>query len=216
MPQVELTDRFCRVAKAGAAKTDYFDTVVRGLCLRATTAGAKTWYLAFSKADGKRAWLKLGRYPEVALGGPAGARQRAREARARIGEGRDPVSEKKALAAAQTVHNLVESYLARRVAGHRSHAEVARRLRKNVSGLDEQGKALPGRSKDCIGEVRLADLHRRDITRCIDAVKDRGAPVEANRVFEDVRADGALGAGSWRFRRQPCRGYVETHRDHRP
>ena len=31
-------------------------------------------------------------------------------------------------------------------------------------------------------------LHRRDLTRCIDKVKDRGATVEANRVFEDLRA----------------------------
>jgi integrase len=36
--------------------------------------------------------------------------------------------------------------------------------------------------------VKLSELHRRDITRAIDAVKDRGAGVEANRLFEDVRA----------------------------
>jgi integrase len=41
---------------------------------------------------------------------------------------------------------------------------------------------------DVIGELKLAQLHRRDLTRCIDKVKDRGATVEANRVFEDLRA----------------------------
>jgi integrase len=41
---------------------------------------------------------------------------------------------------------------------------------------------------EVIGDLRLAQLHRRDLTRCIDKVKDRGAAVEANRVFEDIRA----------------------------
>lgn len=60
-------------------------------------------------------------------------------------------------------------------------------LRKNVSGLLD-GKKIEGASAGVIGDIKLADLHRRDITRCIDAVADRGAGTEANRVFEDVRA----------------------------
>jgi integrase len=68
----------------------------------------------------------------------------------------------------------VENYIARHAATKRSADEIARRLRKNVSGV--------------IGDVKLAELHRRDITKCIDQVKDRGAGVEANRIFEDVRA----------------------------
>ncbi|RWK29351.1 site-specific integrase, partial [Mesorhizobium sp.] len=43
-------------------------------------------------------------------------------------------------------------------------------------------------SAGCIGDVKLSELHRRDITKAIDALKDRGAHVEANRLFEDVRA----------------------------
>ncbi|WP_395647977.1 tyrosine-type recombinase/integrase [Terricaulis sp.] len=189
MPQVELSDKFCRAAKAsGGAKTDYFDTTVKGLCLRVSAAGMKTWHAVYSKPDGKRAWLKLGRYPDVPLGGNTGARQRARDARAKVSEGGDPVAEKKAQASAQTVRDLVENYLSRRITGRRSYAEVARRLRKNVSGCDLDGNTIEGRSVGCIGNLKLADLHRRDITKAIDAVKDRGAGTEANRVFEDVRA----------------------------
>ncbi|OWK20734.1 hypothetical protein AJ88_26165 [Mesorhizobium amorphae CCBAU 01583] len=76
--------------------------------------------------------------------------------------------------ASQTVADLVENYITRRTSTKRSSDEIARRLRKNL--------------KNVIGDVKLADLHRRDITKCIDAVKDRGAHIEANRVFEDVRA----------------------------
>jgi integrase len=173
MPQIELTDRFCQSAKPKSARqTDYFDTVVKGLCLTASAGGTRTFYLHYSRPiDGKRRRLKLGRFPEIKL---AKAREKARTARGEIGQGNDPVADKRAHAASLAVSDLVENYIARHAATKRSGDEIARRLRKNV--------------KDVIGSVKLSDLHRRDITRCLDAVKDRGAPVEANRLFEDIRA----------------------------
>jgi integrase len=173
MPQVELTDRFCQGAKVKTGrKADHFDTTVRGLCFRVTAGGARAFFLVYTKpGDGKRAWLRIGAYPELGL---AAARQKARDARAAIGEGTDPIAEKKAAAAGQAVRDMVENYITRHVAAKRSADEIARRLRKNVS--------------DVIGDVKLSELHRRDITRCVDRVKDRGAGVEANRLFEDIRA----------------------------
>lgn len=188
MPQVELTDKFCQAAKASSGrKVDYFDRVVKGLVLRVSAAGAKSWFCVYGP-PAKRQWLKLGSYPEIPLGSDKGARQRARDTRARVGDGGDPVAEKKAEAASQTVADLVENYIKRHASTNRSSAEIARRLRKNVSGRDSNGKKLEDRSAGCIGDVKLSELHRRDITKTIDAVKDRGAPVEANRLFEDVRA----------------------------
>ncbi len=172
MPKVELTDAFCRTAKPVEGKqTDYFDTNTIGLCLRASPGGTKTWQLLYTRpSDGKRARMKLGRYPELKL---ATARTKAREGRAGVGEGQDPIAEKRAVAASQTVSDLIESYIARHASTKRTGAEMARRLRKNVSQV--------------IGPIKLADFHRRDITRCLDAVKDRGAGIEANRLFQDIR-----------------------------
>ncbi|MFD9896890.1 tyrosine-type recombinase/integrase [Mesorhizobium sp. NPDC059025] len=136
----------------------------------------------------KRQWLKLGSYPEISLGGDRGARQRARDARAKVGDGGDPVADKKSLAASQTVAELVDNYIKRHASTKRSSGEISRRLRKNVSGRDVDGKKLEKPSAGCIGDVKVSELHRRDITKAIDAVKDRGADVEANRLFEDVRA----------------------------
>jgi integrase len=170
MPKVELTDKFCHSAKVKSGKVDYFDATVRGLCFRVTAGGAKAFFFVYGPAA-KRMWLRLDGYPELGL---AKARQRARDTRGFVGEGKDPIAEKRARAAGQTVNDLVENYVARHAATKRSADEIARRLRKNVSGV--------------IGDVKLAELHRRDITKCIDAVKDRGAGVEANRIFEDVRA----------------------------
>ncbi|MER9723132.1 MULTISPECIES: tyrosine-type recombinase/integrase [unclassified Mesorhizobium] len=174
MPTVELTDKFCQSAKSlSGRKIDYFDTIVKGLVLRVSTGGQRSWYAVYGP-PAKRQWLKLGTYPEVPLGSEKGARQRAKDTRAKVGDGVDPIAEKKALAASQTVADLVDNYVARQASTKRSGGEIARRLRKNVT--------------DLIGTIKLADLHRRDITKCIDAVKDRGAHVEANRIFEDVRA----------------------------
>ncbi len=158
MPTAELTDRFCQSAKAakGQKKADFFDLTVKGLCLRVSAGGAKAFFLVYTKPGTKdRAWLKLGRYPELKL---ADARQRARDGRGKIGEGNDPIADKKALEASQTVADMVENYVTRHAMTKRSGPAIARRLRKNV--------------KDVIGSVKLSDLHRRDITKCIDAVKD--------------------------------------------
>jgi integrase len=68
-----------------------------------------------------------------------------------------------------TIAALTEVYL-RSIKGNRSVGEVERRLRKDV---------LP-----IIGHVALRDLHRRDVTRVLDA---KSAPIAARRVFEDIR-----------------------------
>ncbi|MEQ1950149.1 tyrosine-type recombinase/integrase [Mesorhizobium yinganensis] len=173
MPTVELTDKFCAAVKsADGSQKDYFDTIVRGLSLRVSPAGTKAFNLNYTKPiDGKRARMKLGRYPEMKL---AKAREKARLARGNLGEGQDPIAGKRALLASQTVAELVENYIDRHASTKRSGKAIARRLRRNV--------------KELIGSIKLADLHRRDLTRCIDAAKDRGAHVEANRIFEDMRS----------------------------
>lgn len=173
MPKLELQDRFVKSVKPDSERqVDHFDTVVKGLALTVSPGGTKTWSLLYTKpTTGKRARMKIGRYPEITL---AKAREKARETRAGVGEGKDPVAEKKAVAASQAVSDLVENYIKRQASTRRTGPAIARRLRKNVS--------------QTIGTIKLSDLHRRDLTRVIDAIKDRGAATEANRVFEDMRA----------------------------
>ena len=68
-------------------------------------------------------------------------------------------------------------------AGLRSIGEIARRLNKNIVPV--------------IGNIKLADLHKRDFTRCFDVMLARGAIVEATLCFEDCRAlcNWAFGRG---------------------
>jgi integrase len=74
-----------------------------------------------------------------------------------------------------TITALIESFLEKHARPNlRTAAEIERRLRKNV---------IPR-----IGNVRLAELHRRDINRAVDPIVRRGRLAEACRVFEDLRS----------------------------
>jgi integrase len=165
--KLELTDRTVATAKPG----DLFDSRARGLNLRVTASGIRTWFLVYTAKNGKRARLTLGRYPEIGL---ARARTLAVEARQALQDGHDP-REVRPSAGAMTLASLVDDFLAKHVRPKlRSAKAVERRLLKN---------AVP-----VIGDVKLAELHRRDVLRVLDPILERGSPIEALKVFKDLRA----------------------------
>jgi Arm DNA-binding domain len=158
-----LTDRFCQHAKStGEAQTDYFDETVTGLALRVTRLGTKAWTFHYTR-NGKRCRTTLGRYPSISL---ARARTLATEATSAVAEGGLPT-----LGGGMTVAALAEAYI-QHIARLRSAQEIERRVRRDIVPI--------------IGNVALADLHRRDATRIIDA--KRKAPIGARRAFDDLRA----------------------------
>jgi integrase len=175
MPRVVLTDRFCSAAKPlNGERTDYFDKTVQGLALRVTEHGHRSWCFHFrSPRDDKRARATLGTYPATSL---AAARGKAVEARSHVEAGKDP---RLVLAgqgtAGMTIARLIDAYLADpERAALRSRKEIERRLRRNVTPI--------------IGELKIAELRRRDVRNVTDAILRRGRKVEATRVFEVVRA----------------------------
>jgi len=165
--RVALTDRFVAGAKPGA---EYFDAKVLGLSVVPLRQGAaKTWWFHFTGKDSRRARIKIGKYPGMSL---ATARTAALQARAALDAGQDPRAR---ASDDMTVAGLIESYIGKRVRPNLRNAyQVTRRLKKNVAPL--------------IGSGQLADLHRRDVNRVIDAILDRDCPAEANSVFADLRA----------------------------
>ncbi|MGT2465799.1 integrase arm-type DNA-binding domain-containing protein [Mesorhizobium atlanticum] len=62
-----------RQGRLPAEKLDYFDTTVKGLVLRVSAGGQKTWLQRLYGPPNKRQWLKLGTYPETPLGTDKGA-----------------------------------------------------------------------------------------------------------------------------------------------
>lgn len=176
MPRLALTDRFVATCKAahGQSQTDYFDARTPGLALRVSEQGHKAWSFIFTApGNAKRARITCGTYPSMSL---AVARTRAREARGLVETGEDPrVAFNAQAARAMAVTALIESFLEKHARPNlRTASEIERRLRKNAIPL--------------IGNVRVAEAHRRDINRVIDPIVRRGRLAEACRVFEDLRS----------------------------
>jgi integrase len=94
-----------------------------------------------------------------------------------------------------TVTDLVAAYLAKYANGLRSGPAIARRLQKNVVPV--------------IGGVRVADLHRRDITRVIDPILARDAPTEAARVLENLQSALRWGVRRGDLDRNPAEGMTK-------
>jgi integrase len=115
-------------------------------------------------SNGTKSWTLVHGTPRrrITLGRyPALSLAAARTAAIEVREGRT----------SGTIAALAEVYL-RACSGTRSAPEIERRLRRDV---------LP-----IIGHISLRELHRRDITRVIDAKSS--APIAARRAFEDIRA----------------------------
>jgi integrase len=186
-----LTDRFVQTARPrpGESRSDFYDDTARGLILR-VSEDRKAWSFMFTDAAGKRARTALGTYPATPL---AAARGLALEAARHRQDGQDP---RTALGnrgtGAMTVAMLVDDFIERKVRTLRSAAAIERRLRKN---------AVP-----IIGDVKLSELHRRDVARVIRPITERGAPVEAARVFEDVRAMVRWAVGEGLLDHNPVEG----------
>jgi integrase len=84
--KVALTDRFLRALKAQNGRIEVGDAGCRGLSIRCTTAGTKTWTFAY-KLNGRMRRITLGEFPALGL---SEARTQADERRAQRREGNDP------------------------------------------------------------------------------------------------------------------------------
>jgi integrase len=92
MPCTALTDRFVANVRP-STRTVFFDSKAKGLALRATPAGGKTWVFVYRFA-GKPQWLTLGTYPALKL---ADARAQALGRRHAVDiDKRDPAAEQRA------------------------------------------------------------------------------------------------------------------------
>jgi integrase len=110
--KIALTDRAIRALKAPNGRVELGDVGCRGLSIRCTPAGLKTWTFAY-KLGGKMRRITLGEYPALGL---TEARQKADERRKQRNDGTDPRAERDRERAAQaqadmTFSALCESYI---------------------------------------------------------------------------------------------------------
>lgn len=135
---------------------------VSGLLLQITPNNAKSWLLR-TMIGGHRRSVGLGPYPEISL---AIARDKAREAKAMIERGIDPVEEKKAaraaLAAARARHLTFEGAADRWI-----KAKLADRPEKSQKAV---WSALTRYAFPEIGAMALQDIGTQDILRVLQPI----------------------------------------------
>jgi integrase len=153
---------------------DVKDDTTSGLYLRILKSGERRWVLRY-KVVGRVRVATFGDAGEIGL---ADARAKASEWRALVRAGRDPATEQRRKRAEErrlpSVADFASEYIERYAKPNkRSWREDERLLNRNV---------LPA-----IGTLRIDTVARRDLVVMLDAIRDRGARVAANRVLAVAR-----------------------------
>ena len=158
--QSQLTDVAVRKAKPTDKRYDLYDAALRGFGVRVAVSGTKTWFV-MRRINGRMVRATVGRYPELSL---ADARKNASEMVSQMASGEHPRGQ-----ASGTVDDTLDEWLKRDQAKNRS--------------VDSVRSAIDLHVRPRIGNRQLTDIRRGDLLRIIDAVADRGARVQANRVL---------------------------------
>lgn len=142
-----------------------------GLGVRVGIKGKVSWICFYRLKDGRQRRLTLGSYPGMGLSAARTAFANAREA---AEKGRDPAAEKiaarKSEREAETVADLIHDY-------------VERYAKPNKRSAGEDERILDRNVAPAWGRRKVASIRRRDVVKLLDEIKDRGAPVAANRTL---------------------------------
>jgi Arm DNA-binding domain len=151
-------------------QVDYFDESLPGFGLRISYNGRKSWVVLY-RCNGVKGRLTLGRFDVVPL---VDAREQAREALKRASRGDDPAAKKHHDREAPTFKQLVDRYI-----------EEYAKPRKRTWQKDQ--RLLNNNLIAALGRQKAHLITRADLRTEFSKIKNRPAPVEANRTFEVVR-----------------------------
>ena len=172
-----LTDVAIRKINTPPSRREIRDDGAPGLYLIVQPTGAKSFAARYSR-NGRVLKTTIGPYPAVTL---ADARRQALQIAAAVASGADPQSDRRAARAAanvpaeRTVAEVAYEFLKRHTDeknGPRWAAETRRILDRNI---------LP-----VIGDKAFSSVGKADIHDMLDAIKDRGTPIAANRTLSVV------------------------------
>jgi hypothetical protein len=142
-----------------------------GLSFCISKAGTAIWKLRYRYA-GKARWLTLGRYPEISL---KEAKKRANKERVKVGDGVDPIAEKRrakaALKAGGTFAALADDFMAKKGA---TYKESSREQTQDYLDRD----LLPR-----LGRLRVAEIASAEVVNVVEKIGERSVHV-GHRVFE--------------------------------
>lgn len=184
MPARKLTSAFCdSVTPIEGRQVAYPDRDVRGLELRVSGDGRKTWSYRY--------WTKTGRRGRVTLGvhsrefGLSEARAAARKAQVVVDEGGDPAMARRvAKIEAATEHIKTFSDLA---AAYFCDTEKGRYRPKRASSLDNERRVYRVHIEPALSRFPLESVNRRLIKGALGRMLDRGITSQAVRAQAVIR-----------------------------
>jgi integrase len=162
--KIDLTDAFIRNAPAPARTLEIFDAACRGLTLRITKSGVRSFYFRY-RVEGRSERLLLGRYGDIAL---KDARSKADGMRRSVASGENPQRHRRT-AGERTFGRLMQRYLDEYARRHTKHADASEAiLNKHVSPY--------------WGTKDYTRIRRADVIELLERIVGAGSPVMANRV----------------------------------
>ena len=162
MPTQALTDTLIRNIKPPVSgRIELNDARCRGLTLRVSAGGEKSWAFRYRDRAGASQRLTMGRYPDLSL---ADARARADDERRKVTSGGSPATEKRQ--ERENASTLCFDHLA-----DRYMVEHARRFKRSA---DEDERSLKLHIRPKWGRRRYADIRRRDVVELIEEVYASG------------------------------------------
>ncbi len=143
-----------------------------GFCLRISPQGTKTWFYRY-KFNGKEKWLTIGHFPSM---GVAEARKRFNEYWEMRSSGQDPeqIALEQQIQKTNTVQTLITEWYKHYILKHRKQPQqIKQQIDADIIPL--------------LGKLELNKLQTRDITRALDTIVKRGAPMHANKVLSTLK-----------------------------
>lgn len=190
---VRLTDAAVRALKPQAKRYQIRDAEVRGLAIRVSKTGRKTWVFVARFGRKHPARRALGTFPELGLGA---ARDEARRWRVLMHEGKDPT---------------VERQRAQRRREH-TFASVADDFvadchRRGVSRVREIERQIKRELLPHWGRRAVTDICKSNVLGIIDGILARGVPYQAHHTLGYISRifNFALERGdAYGLERSPC------------
>ena len=174
--KVALTDRFLRALKASDGRIEVGDASCRGLSIRCTPAGVKTWTFAY-KLNGRMRRITLGEYGESPALGLSEARTQADERRAQRQGGKDPRALQDAARAAQAQTTLTFAELCELYIKHKKASG-------KISWKTDEGYLKRPKAK--FGKRPAVSVTKRELTEFFETIA-RTSKSSANRTQSTVR-----------------------------
>ncbi|HHS3011375.1 TPA: tyrosine-type recombinase/integrase [Legionella pneumophila] len=165
-----FTDTYIRNLKPQEKRYEEFEG--GGFGIRVTPKDVKTWIYRY-KIDGKTDKLTLGHYPLMSL---SNAKKRFLELSDQRRAGQNPKNliqeqnEKKNDTLKKLILAWYESYV---VKNRKQPLQIKQQIEADIIPL--------------LGDMELETIQTRDITKALDTIVKRGAPIHANRILSTIK-----------------------------